>query len=306
MPKHVHIISKPALANCSVITGPTASGKTSLAQDLAHNYKNAELINLDSRQVYKYLDIGTDKGEVKYVDDIQLYQTNYPVHQFAETGIKIHLLSFLNPQARISAHDFRNLTYALLEKLWEAGKYPILVGGSGFYLQYLLHPENFDSTEPDPELRQKLEKKSLWELQTQLQEQAPELWAKLNHSDRDNKLRLMRKLENLTNKKQATEDIAYPQLDPEVMLVKPDMETITANISQRVEKMWQQGLVQEVQDLIAKGYANAPALQGVGYREVMKYLHGEVQEPEAKEKVKIAHRRYAKKQLTWFSKYLTT
>lgn len=268
------------------IGGPTASGKTNLAVNLAQKF-NGELINADSRQVYKYLNIGTNKGDIELKDN-QYYIKNIP----------IHLISFLNPDKRFSVFEFKDAAIKLIDSIIEKGKLPIIVGGTGLYIDSIIKNYQLSGSQ-DLELRKELETKSLPDLQEILKSKHPENYRNLNSSDKSNPQRIVRLIEKLSAKpKLETMDNHY---DYVFLYPEYNWEELIEKISDRVEQMFKEGLVEEVKTVLNLGFKkDSVALTGTGYKEVIDMLDGAISLQECIELVKISHRQYAKRQRTWF------
>ncbi len=282
-----------------VVAGPTASGKTNLAIKLASQH-NGELINVDSRQIYKYLDIGTNKGLLSTAPELPRWK--YP-RFFADTSDQIiNLVSFLDPDKNFDAFTFRDLVYQLVGLLLEKGKTPILVGGSGLYLQTILRPNEYTvNVQADPKLRKKLKQKSVSELQQML---SLEELNKLNESDSQNPRRLVRAIEKSQSKPRQSSENKYPEYEFEKHYLEPNLDNLEKKLKLRAEQMVFDGIVDEVERVLEMGFSEeCVGLQGIGYREVLKYIHGELTTQLLAEEIYIAHRQYAKKQMTWFRKY---
>lgn len=345
-----------------IVAGPTGSGKTEYAVQLARQI-NGELVNIDSRQIYKYLDIGTNKGRVKPATpqtiSVQLKSkgVELPVFEVEDSGINIHLLSFLELDEQVNAFEFRELVYTVCDYIIGRGKTPICVGGSGLYLNVILHPERYDGyevgkDEVKPLKRQRendLAELDIESLQSKLRELAPEIYSGMNDSDRQNPRRLIRKIvdlefaEHMAGPREGGNSDARPHpLGPEYSssLIPPlksslfhntvaaaassdnsprydfeihyrdiPLDELTAKLDKRVEEMFDQGLVAEVTELLRQGYSrDLEVFKGVGYKQVIEFLDadpdGGLDLPTCKQKVKTAHRQYAKRQITWFKKYL--
>lgn len=268
-----------------VVAGPTASGKNALARQLGReiverNGQQVAFINADSRQIYKYLDIGTNKGALEDSGrSIFLLDRNYPVYK--DSGIDMHLVSFLEPDQRFSAFDYQALVANLLAELGEQSVLPILVGGTGLYIQSVIDVERY----------------SFSEVKT---------FDSLNESDRGNPRRLARLQRGEAKEVQPAATLStLLNLEVDLHYIEAYIEELTERINSRVEEMLSAGLVDEVQKVLALGFPpTSVALQGIGYRQVLAYLGGELTEPECKQLIQIAHRQYAKRQITWFKKYL--
>jgi len=228
-----------------IIFGPTSSGKTSIATKLASEL-NGELISADSRQVYRYMSIGT--GQI-------------------DNPLGIHLTNFIEPNDIYSVAKWQKAAYYLIENLKSRGKVPIIVGGTGLYLDSLIYDRNYGNN-------------------------------------------------------------VHPLLPIEINLITPKItrDQIYEKINKRVEIMFEQGFVKEVENLLERGYGKCKSIKGTGYKEITEYIGNRgktildfpeiinslmpVRPPiltleECKEKVKIGYRNYAKRQLTWFRKYYT-
>ncbi len=285
-----------------VVAGPTAAGKTKFALELAQKI-NGELINADSRQIYKYLDIGTNKGNVT---EVGKSKTGLPVFELENSGINIRMLSFVEPDLRYSAFDFRHQACESILEIIELGKVPVLVGGTGLYLNAVLQPEkSFSAVPPNPTLRQALEHLSVAELQTRL---GGQLLADLNNSDKNNPVRLIRKIEKQEAGPQPKIDFPFAELQDKFVfkkkLIALPLSELESRINRRVEQMWREGIVDEVQKVMEMGFArDCPALTGSGYPAVVKYLDGDLAKEQCIQLIQQSHRQVAKKQLTWLSKY---
>lgn len=293
-----------------IVAGPTASGKTKIAIQLAKEIGGV-LINADARQTYRYLDIGTNKGKVKEIPNT-LADWKHPVFEIVESGIPIHLLSFLNPDQDFSVHDYQQEVFKLLPKIWEAGKTPILVGGTGLYINYVLHPEMYDIPgSVDIRLRKELDVLSLLELQKRLEDLDPKIKKVMNNSDWNNRRRLVRKIEVLVggnttrSKPESLQERFKLDIPPHIHYLQPEISELEKRIDERVLEMWKEGLVDEVKKVLEMGYSkNSRALQGIGYREVLEYLDEKMDKDTCIQRIQLSHLQYAKRQITWFKKYL--
>lgn len=274
-----------------VICGPTASGKTALSIELAKKI-NGEIISADSMQIYKDMNIGTAKPDEE-----------------EKQGIKHYLMDYISPEQRYSVAQFKNDATKAIEEIISKGKMPIIVGGTGLYIDSLIYGIEYKEIEIDEEYRKKLEKI--------VQEQGLEaLYEKANEIDREaikkispnDKKRIMRVLEiyNATGKTKTEQDKESRkngvQYDYKVFTINMDREKLYERINKRVDIMIEKGLIQEVENL-GKKYNKFPtAMQGLGYKEVVDYIEGKYTKEKMIEKIKMESRRYAKRQLTWFRK----
>lgn len=274
-----------------VLCGPTASGKTSLSIELAKRI-NGEIISCDSMQIYKDMDIGTAK----------------PTEQ-EKQGIKHYLLDFLSPEVRYSVADYKKDAEKAIEEILKKRKVPIIVGGTGLYINSLIHNIEYKDSKIDIDYRNKLEKmvveKGLENLYEMAQKIDPEAMKNISHND---KKRIMRVLEiyNETGKTKTELEIESRKNGPKynyiVFALDMDRDKLYERINKRVDIMLKNGLIHEVEKLINTYKIMPTAMQGLGYKEVVEYLNGNCTEEEMVEKIKMETRRYAKRQLTWFRK----
>ena len=270
-----------------VICGPTASGKTSLGIELA-NKINGEIISADSMQIYKDMDIGSAKPTKE--------ERAQAVH---------HLIDFVSPDKRYSVADFKRDATNEIENIIKKGKTPIIVGGTGLYINSLIYNIDFKEEKTDLEYRKELDKFSNEELYEKAQEIDKEATNKISQNDRK---RLMRILEiyHTTGKtkteleKDSRKKVKY---DYKIFVLNMDREKLYERINLRVDKMIEEGLIDEVKNLLQKYKSFPTAFQGLGYKETADYLNGNLTKEEMIDKIKQESRRYAKRQLTWFRRY---
>lgn len=289
-----------------VVAGPTASGKTRYAIELAQKI-NGVIINADSRQVYKYMDIGTNKGNLMMNNEGRLLVERggeeYELSSFEmeKSGIDGWLFDIVEPNDYFSLYSYQYLASYLIKSIFEQGRQPLLVGGTGLYIDSIVNNYQIEQLEVDFEYRQKLENLSLSELQSLLLGQNSKVFDDLNNSDLNNPVRLIRLIEKLRNssrleggKKKTSRfgsEIHYPEYDRELLYNK---------IDKRVEEMFDEGLIEEVESLIKNGYKDCRSMRGIGYKEVAEYLEGGNSLEECKNLIKQGHRNYARRQITWF------
>lgn len=274
-----------------VICGPTASGKTGLSVKLA-KAMNGEIVSCDSMQIYKDMNIGTAK-----------------VTKEEMQGIPHHLIDFVSPDERYSVAEFQNDSEKAISEIIARGKTPIVVGGTGLYVDTLIYHIQYPEIETDLTYRKQLEeivqKQGLEVLYQKAKEIDPQAIEKISNNDQK---RIMRILEiyHQTKKTKTQLEIESRKEEPPyeylVYAIDMDREKLYDRINQRVDIMINQGLIEEVQELLEK-YKNFPtAMQGLGYKEVIPYLQGTITKEEMIENLKQETRRYAKRQLTWFRK----
>ena len=273
-----------------VIVGPTASGKTALSIELAKKL-DGEIISSDSMQIYKDMDIGTAK-----------------VTKEEAQGIKHYLVDFVSPDQRYTVSDFKKDAETAIKEILEKGKVPIVVGGTGLYINSLIYGIEYQDMKIDENYRNMLmeraedpqELEKLWEEANRID---PEAMTKISRND---KKRIIRVLEiyKATGKTKTEQEILSRQkgteYDYKVFGISMDREKLYERINLRVDLMIQAGLEDEVKNLLNK-YSEFPtAMQGLGYKEVKEYFDGIITREDMIDKIKQESRRYAKRQLTWF------
>ena len=274
-----------------VICGPTASGKTALSIELAKKI-NGEIVSADSMQIYKYMDIGSAKPTKEEMD-----------------GIKHYMLDFVEPNMRYSVADYKKQAEICIEQILEKGKVPIIVGGTGLYVNSLIYGIEYNEIKLDKEYRDKLEKIAQEEGLEALYNKAIEIdstaMEKISCNDKKIILRVL-EIYHETGKTKTQQEIESRskeiKYDYKVFAINMDREILYNRINQRVDTMLEQGLVEEVKKLISKYDELPTAIQGLGYKETIEYIQGKITKEEMVEKIKMETRRYAKRQLTWFKK----
>lgn len=270
-----------------VICGPTASGKTSLAVKLAKEI-NGEIISSDSMQIYRYMDIGTAK-----------------VTEKEKEGIKHYLVSFVEPNERYSVANFRKDAEKAIEEILRKGKTPIIVGGTGLYVDSLIYGIDYQEIQYDEEYRKQLENIDLEELYKQAITIDSEAMKKISKNDRKRISRIL-EIYKATGKNKTEQEKLSRQNEVKynykVFAINMEREKLYERINKRVDIMIKQGLIEEVKELLKKYNEFPTAMQGLGYKEVVEYLNGKLTEEEMIEKIKLETRRYAKRQITWFKK----
>lgn len=270
--------------NLIVILGPTASGKTHLAVRLAHDMRG-EIISADSRQVYKKMDIGTGK-------DLDQYIIN-------DRRIPYHLIDIIDPENEFNLFEFQNRFYEVFNNMIERGVVPVLVGGTGLYLESVLMGYNMPHAPVDKKLREDLDRKSKDELQEILQEMKPRLH---NKTDIDDSERLIRAIEierarNITDYAQQ----GRPDIDAIVFGIRWERSTVRQRITARLKERLNQGMIEEVRKLNAAGLTWTKLESfGLEYRFVSRYLQKLITFEEMGKKLNTAIHQFAKRQETWF------
>ena len=279
------------MENIICIVGPTASGKTGLAIELAKAI-DAEVISADSMQIYKDMNVGTAKVTE---DEMQ--------------GICHYLIDFVSPDERYSVADYKVDSEKAIEKIISKGKIPIIVGGTGLYVDSLIYGIEYPEIKFDEKYRNKLEKeadeKGLETLYNKAKEIDEQAMQKISINDRKRIIRVL-EIYHATGKNKTEQEIESRKkeikYDYKIFAINMDREKLYERINIRVDRMIENGLIEEVENL-QKKYNHFPtAMQGLGYKEVIEYLQSQITREEMIEKIKQESRRYAKRQLTWFRK----
>ena len=282
-------IMKPLVV---VIVGPTASGKTALSIELAKKV-NGEIISADSMQIYKDMNIGTAKPAKEEMQ-----------------GIKHYLIDCVSPLERYSVSEYKKAAILAIEEILEKGKVPIIVGGTGLYVDSLIYGIDFQEMEFDKLYREELEQLVSEGKLPELYEKAkfidPEAIEKISPNDKKRILRILEiykatgKNKTEQNKESLKNGVPFNYV---VFALDWERDELYNRINKRVDLMLEQGLIEEVQNLLEKYGTEMPtAMQGLGYKEVKQFFDRELTEDEMIEKIKQETRRYAKRQLTWFRK----
>lgn len=271
-----------------VIAGPTASGKTALSISLAKHF-DGEVVSADSMQIYKYMNIGTAKPEEE-----------------EKCNIPHHLMDIVEPSVNFSVADYCEMAHKTISDIHARGKMPILVGGTGLYIDSLVNNVDFGAPDSDPKLRAELlavaEKEGNEAVHKILAEIDPET-AEKYHSN--NLRRIIRAIEfykmcGTTISEHARKEKNSPY-NAVWFGIDWDRDVLYDRINRRVDVMLEKGLLDEVKWLLDKGYdRSSTAMQGIGYKEFFDYFDAKISLEDALEIVKMNSRRYAKRQLTWF------
>ena len=273
-----------------ILTGPTAAGKTSLSIELAKSI-GGEIISADSMQVYKKMDIGTAKIRPEEMQ-----------------GVPHYLIDELDPSEEFNVVAFVEKSKEAMKKIYAAGHIPIIVGGTGFYIQALLYDIDFSRHEDKESYRKELEqlakekgKEYLYEI---LKKKDPE-YATITHCN--NVKKVIRALEYYkeTGKKLSEHNEEQRQKESPYnfayFVLYHDREELYDRINRRVDLMMEDGLLFEVESLIKEGYTkNLVSMQGLGYKEFFDYFDGRMTLEDTVDKIKKDTRHFAKRQLTWF------
>lgn len=273
-----------------VVAGPTASGKTSLAIEIA-KYFDGEIVSADSMQIYKNMDIATAKPSEEEMSEI-----------------RHHLIGFLEPDESFSVAAYKELALKAIADILSRGKLPIVVGGTGLYIDTLINNTEFldyEKTGIREQLTKKAEEKGIDALYAELMSVDPDTAKKLHINDEK---RIIRALEvyystGFTISKQC--ELSHLNESEfswcVIGLTAKDRQFLYNRINLRVDLMVEQGLIAEAESFFAKSYSDT-AKQAIGYKELKPYFEGECTLSDALENLKMQTRRYAKRQLTWFRK----
>ncbi len=279
-----------------VILGPTASGKTKLAVELAAKF-NGEIVSADSRQVYRGMDVGTGKD----LEEFSIFNFQFS----KEIQIPYHLIDVADPKKRFDLAQYQKLAFAAIDDILKRGKTPILAGGSGLYLQAVIDNYKLSDIKSDLSLRKKLDKLDAAELFDRLEKLSPKLAAKLNFSDKNNKRRLIRYLEILGSGQNFKSRKGKRKYDALLIGVKYSGEILKQRIFKRlIERLKEQNMIGEVESLHKRGLAWKKLEEfGLEYKFIAGYLQHKIEYIEMVEKLNIAIYQFAKRQLTWFSRW---
>ncbi len=272
-----------------IIAGPTAVGKSALSIEIA-KLINGSIISADSMQVYKGMDIGTAKITSNEMD-----------------GIPHYLIDILDPSEDFNVVRFKELAKKALEEIYDLGRIPMIVGGTGFYIQSVLYDINFDETDEDDGTRQKLwdllEERGASYVHKLLEDSDPEAAAKISENDHKRMIRAleyyMQTGERISDHNAECAKMTSPY-DFCYFFLEDEREKIYDRINKRVDAMISAGLVDEVKTLTDKGLGpDNISMLGLGYKEITEYLSGMCSLDEAVYKIKRDSRHFAKRQITW-------
>ncbi|WP_455538701.1 tRNA (adenosine(37)-N6)-dimethylallyltransferase MiaA [Terrisporobacter sp.] len=274
-----------------ILTGPTAVGKTALSIELAKNL-NAEIISADSMQIYEYMDIGSAKVTKKEMD-----------------GVIHHLIDEVKPDFPFSVSEFQKRANKYIKEIAYKGKSVLVTGGTGLYLNSLIYNMDFAKSNGNSKLREELENElkenGIDYIHEKLKSLDEEAASRIHKNNTKRVIRAIEvclsgnKMQDFSNDLKYNEDYL-----PIIIVLNRDREVLYDRINKRVDIMMKNGLIEEVKKLLNMGYdKNLISMQGIGYKEIVKYLEGEYTLDEAVEIIKRDSRRYAKRQITWFKRY---
>ena len=273
-----------------IICGPTAVGKTATSIKLAQKL-DTEIISADSMQIYKSMDIGTAK-----------------VSSDEMSGIKHHMIDIVKPNENFSVSDFYNRSSKIIDRLFSEKKIPIIAGGTGLYINSLIYKMDFNKTSFDENIRDKY-----WKMYYEYG--SDYLYELLLNKDKNmaqsieknNVKRVIRALEIFENNdamRVFSKVDEFQDYKTYMYVLKLDRSILYERINKRVDMMIENGLIEEVKTLLKNGTdSDAQSMKAIGYRQIISYLQGEIDENTAIELIKRDSRRYAKRQYTWFRRY---
>ncbi len=266
-----------------VILGPTSSGKSDVAIQLAQKF-NGEIISADSRQVFKWLDIGSGK-----------------ITPEEQKMVPHHLLDVVHPNDQFNASHFKKETDKIIANILIRKKNPILCGGTGFWIKSVVDNITYPKVKPNLKLREELEEKTTEELFEMLQKYDPE---RSKNIDAKNKIRLIRAIEICQTLGKVPKKQANPQYQTLQIGISWPKEKLNERIETRLKDRFALGMIQEVEQLHEKYGITWKRIEefGLGYLWIAKYFQGEIKKDEIFEKVYQAEKNYAKRQMTWFQK----
>lgn len=306
-------VKNKKLPRVLVIVGPTSSGKTALSLKAARLYQG-EIINADARQIYKGCTIGTGKppGRKGKYHGYNAYFVKAPyMHvleeqeqkELKEVEIPHYLMDFLQPTEIMSVSEWREKAYTAIKGITHRGHLPIVVGGTGLYLDALVENFSIPKVLPNQKLREAYEKQPLRKLVDLLLKMDPAAGASV---DLKNQRRVIRALEIVTFTGQPINKLRTkkpPIIDAFKIGIKRSREEIRRRIDESIDRMMEEGWPEEVRKLHKSGLPwDAPAMTSIGYKQIASYLRGEIMLDEAVKLAKIATHQYAKRQETWFKR----
>lgn len=279
--------SKPRVIT---VLGPTAIGKSDLAVSISlwlkkiHNI-NCEIISADSRQVYKHLNLGTGKITIEEMK-----------------GVPHHMLDVVNPDQEYSVFKYAEDATKIIDDLNSRNILPIICGGTGLYINALLFETKGASAKQNPELREKLERETLVYLQNELKNIAEKCNANISNIDIQNKRRVIRAIEIITELKYIPEILINNKYENIIIGLDIDYEVLKERIKNRIDKRLKDGMIQEVENLLMENKITHERLQKLGleYKFISDYLTGMLTMDQFKEQLYFAIIHYAKRQKTWF------
>lgn len=274
-----------------ILTGPTAVGKTALSIELA-KVLGGEIISADSMQIYRKMDIGSAKISQEEMDSV--------VH---------HMIDVVDPDEDFSVADFHDMASQIISDIHKRGKLAIVTGGTGLYLNSLVYDMDFGGTNSDPSIRKDLEEilndKGKDYLYSLLQDLSPDSAKRIHPNNTKRVIRAIEVYKTGGDMGDFSNDLKHnPKFDAKIIVLNRDRSILYDRINQRVDMMFDMGLLDEVKGLHQMGYTSQmQSMKGIGYKEVLEYFDGKMTLEESIDILKQGTRRYAKRQITWFKRY---
>lgn len=274
-----------------ILTGPTAVGKTALSIELS-KVLGGEIISADSMQIYRKMDIGSAKISQEEMDSV--------VH---------HMIDVVDPDEDFSVADFHDMASQIISDIHKRGNLAIVTGGTGLYLNSLVYDMDFGGTNSDPSIRKDLEEilndKGKDYLYRLLQDLSPEAAKRIHPNNTKRVIRAIEVYKTGGDMGDFSNDLKYnPKFDAKIIVLNRDRSILYDRINQRVDMMFDMGLLDEVKRLHQMGYTSQmQSMKGIGYKEVLEYFDGKMTLEESIDILKQGTRRYAKRQITWFKRY---
>lgn len=269
------------------IVGPTAVGKTEISIELAHRF-DGEVISGDSMQVYRGMDIGTAK-----------------ISKEEMQGIPHYMIDIKDPTESFSVAEFQEKAKSYIAAINQKGKLPLLVGGTGLYVQSVLYDYQFPNIGSDPAFRREMErfadKFGNHKLHEKLKELDPESFNTIHPNNRRRVIRALEVIHKTGKTVRESKAPKMPTIDKLILIgLTMERSELYDRINERVDRMIEKGLIEEARQLFDQGIRNTQAVQAIGYKEIYRFLEGDLSKDEAIELLKRNSRRFAKRQLTWF------
>jgi tRNA dimethylallyltransferase len=292
-----------------IICGPTSTGKTDLAIHCAKKY-SGEIISADSRQVYKGLDILTGK-DINRNSKLKVLNSKLTVHNpklsvgcRVKNSIPIWLVDVADINYQFNIGEYSKIAQKAIEDIYSRKKLPIIVGGTGMYIQSIVQPYDTQEIPPNVNLRKELDKLDKTKLQEELKNINSKKWNTMNESDKNNPRRLIRAIEVSEYFQTNTQIEAKKKARYEYLKIglKLDLKQLYIRIDQRVEKRIKQGVIKELEQILKTTHIDVTAFTSTGANVLIDCIQKKISIDEAKQKWKFEEHAYARRQMTWFNK----
>jgi tRNA dimethylallyltransferase len=289
-----------------VIGGPTATGKSRLALSLCQSLQG-EVISADSRQVFLYADIGTNKVPLS---DTEIKHLERSAGKWVVNEITIHGYDWVQPDEPFTVSHFIEKNVPLIYALAETKKTIFIVGGTGFYIDALVGDSTYSLIPPQPQWRKHWETHTLEELQHKLQKLDPEIVSKLSPDDWANKQRVIRYLELARQAGSVAKATQFSPLKDKLSVLRIGLtaprEQLQVRVQQWIVDALQRGLRDEVHELLERGYRDTKLMQGIVYRPMMDVVDKKISLDQAEKRIAMQLRGYVRRQLVWFRRHTLT